>query len=339
MIRMHSLPHRPMPGMCPVNGIRDLVHWRAGCDWSNEFVWGLGQGGGFAYLRINPADPPRQVYTGIAPPRQHRYLADLFSAGLTESEGRVFKTAWAAAREAVDAGTPPVLGPLDMFHLPCCEGIYRTRHIPIHYLLLVGYDEDAAYVHDTGSEDVRSIPLEELRQAWDVNVPGLGKRNRLAALVVPRELPPARELVRRAIADQATIMLRPPVSMLGIPAMRKVARDIAGWPEELGAETAAKCLRQVREFLSSPPDPEGSNLTGGRDRYLSFLAEAAPLTGLDFTPAARHLRESMAAVPPLAAALDRGDLAAAAVQFDCMAAAETKAYTALLELVAGDAVG
>jgi hypothetical protein len=47
--------------MCPVNGIRGLVQWRSGQDWSNEFLWGLGQGGGFAYLRFNAADPPRQV--------------------------------------------------------------------------------------------------------------------------------------------------------------------------------------------------------------------------------------------------------------------------------------
>jgi hypothetical protein len=47
--------------MCPVNGIRDLVQWRSGQDWTNEFLWGLGQGGGFAYLRFNAADPPRQV--------------------------------------------------------------------------------------------------------------------------------------------------------------------------------------------------------------------------------------------------------------------------------------
>ena len=57
-----TIPHRRAHGMCPVNGIRDLVQWRAGRDWSNEFLYGLGQGGGFAYLRFNSADPPRQVF-------------------------------------------------------------------------------------------------------------------------------------------------------------------------------------------------------------------------------------------------------------------------------------
>ena len=75
-----TIPHRRAHGMCPVNGIRDLVQWRAGRDWSNEFLYGLGQGGGFAYLRFKSADPPRQVYWGIAGPRQHEYLAGLLGA-------------------------------------------------------------------------------------------------------------------------------------------------------------------------------------------------------------------------------------------------------------------
>ena len=212
--------------MCPVNGIRDLVHWRSGRDWSNEFLWGLGQGGGFAYLRFNSADPPRQ-------------------------------------REAVDAGTPPVLGPLDMFHLHFYDDIYHKRHIPIHFVLLVGYEDENAYVHDTDKEKVQVILLDELRLAWDVNVPGLGKRNRLAIIDVPQELPPTDVLIRRSIADECKTMLHPPVSMVGTPAMKKVAREIARWPEELGEDIALKCLRQVREYLNSPPDLEGHHLTAG----------------------------------------------------------------------------
>jgi hypothetical protein len=38
---------------------------------------------------------------------------------------------------------------------------------------------------------------------------------------------------------------------VGIPAMEKLAREIARWPEELGGDTAAACLRQVREYLNS----------------------------------------------------------------------------------------
>lgn len=333
MSYLTAIPHRKARGMCPVNGIRNLVHWRTGRDWSNEFVYGLGQGGGFAYLRFNAADPPRQVYWGIAGPRQHKYLAELLGTGYTAIENRTFKFSWSKAREAVDAGLAPVLGPLDMFHLHFYEEIYHQRHIPIHYLLLVGYDEENAYVHDTDQDEVQTLPLDELQAAWDVNVPGLGKRNRLAILDVPRELPPTHELIQKSIADQCQAMLHPPVSMMGIPAMKKVAREIAGWPEELGEKKAAACLRQVREFLNSPPDLEGDHLTAGRDLYISFLHEAGSMAGLDLSQVINRLQETLETIPQLAGAIGQGQLERAADHMRRIAEGEGTAYTELSRIV------
>ncbi len=328
-----SLPHRKAPGMCPVNGIRDLVHWRTGRDWSSEFVHGLGQGGGFAYLRFNAANPPRQVYWGIASPRQHEYLAGLLNADYTVLENRSFKLAWTRAREAVDEETPPVLGPLDMFHLPWYAGIYHLRHIPIHYLLLVGYDEGHAHVLDTGQDEVQPLALADLQPAWDVNVPGMGKRNRLAILDLSGPLAPTDVLIRRSIADQCRTMLRPPVSLLGLPAMRKLAREIARWPAELGESVAAACLRQMREYLNVPPDLAGGHLTAGRDLYLAFLQEAGPLAGLDLTVASGRLRQSIAIIPQLADAIGRGALGEAAAHLRQIAEEEEGAYAELSRAV------
>jgi hypothetical protein len=128
-------------------------------------------------------------------------------------------------------------------------------------------------------------------------------------------------------------MLDPPVSMLGIPAMKKVAREIPNWPEELGADTAVKCLRQVREYLNAPPDLEGDHLTAGRDWYVRFLQEAGAMTAVDFTPALHHLDESMAIIPELADAIGRGRLEEAAACFARVAELETEAYTRLSEVV------
>ncbi len=148
-------------------------------------------------------------------------------------------------------------------------------HIPIHYLLLVGYDSENAYVHDTGMDDVQTIPLSELELAWEVNVPGLGKRNRLVILNIQNEIAPTDALIRRSIHDECEMMLKPPVSMIGVPAMEKVAREIGNWPQELGNEAANSCLQQVREYLNSPPDSMGDHLTAGRDIYIAFLEQAA----------------------------------------------------------------
>ena len=333
MGRLLTIPHRRAHGMCPVNGIRDLVHWRSGRDWSNEFLYGLGQGGGFAYLRFKSANPPRQVYWGIAGPRQHKYLAELLGAGYTTVENRSFKFSWNKVCQAVDAETPPVLGPLDMFHLHFYEGIYHERHIPIHYVLLVGYDDESAHVHDTDGDDVQTIPLGDLQLAWDVNVPGLGKRNRLAILDIPRSLPPDDVLIKKSIADECQTMLDPPVSMVGIPAMKKLAGEIARWPEELGEDTAAVCLHQVREYLNSPPDLEGDHLTAGRDLYVAFLQEAGAMAGLDFSGGIDRLRKSMAIIPQLAEAIREDRLEEAAAHLGRIVEEEAAAYAEMAKIV------
>jgi Butirosin biosynthesis protein H, N-terminal/Domain of unknown function (DUF4872) len=333
MDKFICLPHRTAHGMCPVNGVRDLIQWRTGRDWSNEFVFGLGQGGGFAYLRFNFADPPRQIYWGTSSSRQHKYLADLLEAGYFECENRSFKYAWKKAGEMLDSGTPPVIGPLDMFYLKFYEELYLQRHIPIHYLLLAGYDDQNAYVYETDHLEVQEVPLNELELAWDVNVPGLGKRNRLVALDVPSDIHLDETLICRSIKDECQMMLMPPVSMIGIPAMEKVAREITGWPRELGEEVTRRCLLQVREYLSSPPDVLGSHLTAGRDIYLTFLREAAALAGLDFHLPLEEFGKAMDKIPLVAEAIQQNDLEKISEEFTQIAIFEKKAFTSLLAAV------
>ena len=330
-----TIPHRRARGMCPVNGIRDLIHWHSDRDWSNEFVHGLGQGGGFAYLRFGLADPPRQVYWGIASARQHKYLAELLSVDYTEYENRSFKFSWSKAQGAIDEGIPPVLGPLDMFYLPFYQDLYQRRHIPIHFLLLVGYDGEKAYVHDTDKEGVQAISVDELESAWNVNVPGLGKRNRLAILDIPPNFASTKDLIRTSILDQCQTMLNPPVGMIGLPAMEKVAREIAQWPQELGKDAANNCLRQVCEYLNSPPDILGTHRTAGRDLYVAFLQEAGEIAGLDFSKAVDRFREVIGTIPSLAEAIQQGRLTDAAVFFGRIAEKEKEAYTELGKVVAG----
>jgi hypothetical protein len=127
-------------------------------------------------------------------------------------------------------------------------------------------------------------------------------------------------------------MLSPPVSMVGIPAMEKLAREIARWPEELGQEVAAACLQQVREYLNSPPDLAGDHLTAGRDLCITFLGEAGAMAGLDFSEAKRRLRASMEIIPHLAGAIRGGRLEEAAAHIGRIAQEESEAHRALSEI-------
>ena len=333
MEKLLTIPHRAAHGLCIVNGIRDCIHWRSGRDWSNEFVYGLGQGSSFGYIRVKNAKPPRQVYWGAATPRQHEYLAELLGGNHTVIENRTFRFAWGEACKAVKAGTPPVLGPLDMFFLPYYEHIYHKRHIPIHYVLLVGYDDSNAYVHDTDRDDVQTIPLDELQLSWNVNVPAMGKKNRLAIFDIPQDSASTGVLIRKSVADKCQMMLHPPVKMLGIPGMRKLTHEIVRWPGELGKEMTAACLQQVREYLNTPPDISGNHLTAARDLYITFLQEAGLMAGLDFSNPITNLQESMRIIPLIAHAIQQASLEKAADYICNVAEVEAKAYTELSEVV------
>lgn len=258
----------------------------------------------------------------------------LFNASFYELEGRSFKFAWNKAQSALADRTPPILGPLDMFHLPYYPGIYHQRHIPIHFVLLVGCDDEHAFFLDTSWEEPQKISLAELELAWNVNVPGMGKHNRLATLNLPDELEPADRLVRKAIHDQCQLMLKPPVSMLGIPAMQKLRQEIQDWPQQLGDETSQRCLQQVLEYLNSPPDSQGNHLTAGRDLYVTFLEQAAGMTGLDFSQPIECFNRVIRTVPQIAQAIQEGDLRAASQGFGQIAQLDNQAYSLLHQCIA-----
>jgi hypothetical protein len=115
--------------------------------------------------------------------------------------------------------------------------------------------------------------------------------------------------------------------------MKKLARELPRWPQELGEDRAAASLSQVREYLNSPPDLTGDHLTAGRDLYVTFLTEAGPMVGLYFSAAADRLRTVIEIIPQLADALRDGRLEEAGGLFGRIAKEESQAYYELSEIL------
>ena len=190
-----SIPHRSAPRDVPRQrpARPDPVALRIGLvervlcgDWDRERV--------LPTCVSNKADPPRQVYFGKRPQAASMPTWPGCSTQASrQSENRAFKFSWAKACAALDEKMPPILGPLDMYHLHFYTGIYLKRHIPIHYEMLVGYDDKNAYVQDTGMENIQALPLNELRLAWDVNVTGPGQAKPPGSI----RLPPSKSLRSR----------------------------------------------------------------------------------------------------------------------------------------------
>lgn len=226
-----------------------------------------------------------------------------------------------------------MLGPLDMYYLPYFRNLYHQRHIPIHYVLLAGVEGQSAYVYDNDRTEPQLVPIEELRLSWDVNVPGLGKKNRLAIFDIPETLPSDETLIRRSIRDRCQTMLHPPMKMIGISGMQQLAGDILRWLQELGESTTARCLLQMREYLNTPLDLSGNRLTAARDLNIVFLEEAGSIAGLDVSEVVDLFQQEIVIFPKLAQAVERGDLVSAAEWIKAIAELESKAYNQLSALI------
>jgi hypothetical protein len=79
---------------------------------------------------------------------------------------------WAAARATVDAGRPALLL-TDLYYL---DHYGSSAHFPGHAVVLAGYDDELAYLSDTGFEDLQATRLEHLERARPPTTPGVPAR-------------------------------------------------------------------------------------------------------------------------------------------------------------------
>jgi len=139
--KLHILPHRVCESTCYVNGLEDILTWK-GAEYSDFLLSVIGGMAGFTYLRFKRADPPCMVYWGANPKYLMKDLANIIGFKETVIEGKTFKNTFPRLKESIDCGQPVMAGALDMYYLHYYPGLYRKQHVPIHYVLVVGYDDD-----------------------------------------------------------------------------------------------------------------------------------------------------------------------------------------------------
>lgn len=248
-----GLPHKVADYACPINGFEDQYEWKTGRRLPGYFLMDLSSIG-FIYIRQKRAPAPRMVFWGNGMGRaQHEFLSDLIGYRYTCQEGKSFKTAWQTAKSSLAEGTPVIIGLLDMYHLPYYPKFYHRVHIPQHFVLLVGYDEsrEVALVQDNGLSEIQSVPLEDLRLAWNVNNPGQGKPNTLYILHFDEKITDLPEIVENGLKKRANLFLNPSSGMMGWRGMQRAQTDFSRWADELNETQWRESLRSLATFTCS----------------------------------------------------------------------------------------
>jgi len=300
-----ELPHKVCGYSCMINGLEDLYENKTGVRLPNWLLLHLSGLLGFVYIKNKNAPTPRMVFWGSNLGKyQYEALADVVGFQWQMVSDRSFPFTLKRAKEFVDQGTAPILGVLDMYHLPYYDKFYHKIHVPIHYVLMVGYDDrqEAVLVLDCDRPDAQMVPYTDIEQAWNVNIPGLGKKNTFYTFEFNRQVADVEAIARNGLRKRASEMLEAPVSMLGIKGMRKLARELIHWPDELTPTQHDICLRHLAEFTGFPPVPP-SQLTGysdapdnhaaGRDVFAGLLRKlSVDYTEPSWAKAAFHFDQS-----------------------------------------------
>jgi hypothetical protein len=247
MRKLHAIPHRVCESTCYVNGLEDLLAWK-GARYTDFLLSVIGGMAGFAYLRFKRADPPCMVYWGANPKYLMKDLADVIGFKETVIEGKSFKFMFSHLKDLIEKDQPVMAGALDMYYLGYYPDLYRRQHVPIHYVLVVGYDdeEQVVFVHDCSHEGVQKIPYREFEDSLNVKVPGMSKKNTIRAFALPKTIPPEFKVAKKGFSSKAERFLHPPVRMFGVLAMRKLADEILEWDNE-------KCFEHMVTYATTPP--------------------------------------------------------------------------------------
>lgn len=233
MSKLISIPHKVQESTCYVNGLFDVLTWK-GAKYDYFLLPVIGGMASFAYLKFKMAKPPCMVYWGNNPKYLLQDLSEIIGFTQVVSEGKSFKNEFPRMKTYIDNGEPVMVGALDMYYLHYYPELYEKEHVPIHYLLVTGYDEEkqVVYVHDCTFAGLQQIPFVEFEASLNINVAGMSRKNTYRIFRLPQKMPPELKVAEKGLAYKAARMLKPPVSMFGIPAMRKLAKEIITWKDK-----------------------------------------------------------------------------------------------------------
>jgi len=279
------LKHHADDYECMWNGIEDLYIQDTGEKLPPSFFFTLSSFGSFCYMNTPKSDLKRMVALGDGRTKQmYEFFAPIAGFEYKHYEYKTFKQAIKKAKSEIDAGYPPVLGALDMYYLPYFSKLYHGEHIPFHYVLMVGYDDDAQciYLLDCGRKEVLTLKYNELRHAWDCSYPGLSKPNTVCAVRM-NATKNKYQIAKEALANKSEMFLNPTVSFVGRKGFQKFINELPKLKNELAKEDYDKILANMVTFFGTVPtipnalqgikEPDEVKFGGGFDKISCVLRD------------------------------------------------------------------
>lgn len=279
-----DLKHHLASGCCMWSGIEDVYATRSNQKLPEAFLFALSSFGETVFIKTGEKAKPYMFSVADGRTRKtYDRIKDILGLQYQISEGRTLSYALSSIKKEIDHGNPVILGPLDMYYLPYLK-MYHTVHIPMHYVLMVGYDSDrnSVFIYDCDRIELQELPEDELIQAWQIEKNAVGDKNGFIRFQLSDTLLDKYELAKICLGEKANRQLCTKPDFVGVNAYNKIARYLPEWKKELKKEEYQRLLVAMTEWLGMVPklpnpilgvDEEDISYQGNYDRLGNMLIE------------------------------------------------------------------
>lgn len=251
------------------NGVVSNLMRHNGFDISEPMVFGIGSGLLFSYLPF--------LKVNHAPVFTYRSMPGLIFNKFAKRVGikikrEKFKNP-ANAMTKLDenlAKNNPVGLQVGVYHLVYFPDEYRF-HFNAHNMVVYGKQDDRYLISDPVMENVTSLSGKELEKVRFAKGAFAPKGHMYYPTTFPEKLQLEKAIVKGI--KQTSRDMTAPVPIVGVKAMRWVARNIRKWPKKLGTKKANHYLGQIVRMQ----EEIGTGGGGFRYIYAAFLQEASQI--------------------------------------------------------------
>lgn len=240
---------------CMWNGVEDLYIQETGEQLPPSFFFSLASFGSFCYMKTEKAEIKRMVALGDGRTgKMYEFLAPIVGFDYKFYECKSFAQAIKKAKKEIDEEHPVVLGALDMYFLSYLPKLYHAEHIPFHYFLMTGYDDEAGEITllDCGRKEPQRLSYSDLEKAWDCSYPGLSKPFTLCTVRM-NSRKSKEQIAKDALQKKAELFLNPPVGFIGSKGLEKLIVELPQWKEQLGKKNYDQLLFNMVQFYGTVP--------------------------------------------------------------------------------------
>lgn len=281
MILEEYVQYHGIGSHCATTVLRTLTN-AAGYPFSEAFCLGLASGIGFTYQKYTSVD--YYFFTGRNECMEEN-LVNVLGGKLLKGSCDNNEKAWKTVCSYLDQGFPVVLE-VDMMKLPYIReklNLKREFHFGLHSLLLIGYDEEYAYVLDYMWWKPIQVPIEQLKEARNSMDAPIRPHNRWKVLILEKNEDTNYEfLIKEAIRTNVHKYKEPYAFKMGLDGLRIFQREFERWFTKMDEEE----LKENFYMMSVLFEKVGTGGGNFRRMYGQFLDEANKILNLS------HIKEA-----------------------------------------------